>query len=142
MPTYLFKTEPGDYAYDDLVREGKTVWDGVANPQACMVLRRIPKGSQAFIYHTGKEKAVAGLCRVVSEPYPDPKRPESTVAGDVKYPVVDVEPVAGVTDRVTLAQIKGDERFAEFALVRQSRLSVMDVPTKLDRALRTMAGLP
>ena len=141
MPTYLLKTEPDDYSYDDLVRDTTTIWDGVANPTACRTMREMCKGDEAFIYHTGKEKRIAGIAKVVSDPYPDPKRPDLTAKGDVKFPVFDVKKFKASKHDVTLADIKADDRFADFPLVTMGRLSAMLVPPKLDKALRTMCGL-
>lgn len=141
MATYLCKTEPGDYSYDDLEREKRTIWDGVANPTANIHIRKIRKGDEILIYHTGNDKAVVGLAKAVSDPYPDPERPEQTAKGETKYPVFDIEPVKRAKTPATLKDIKADERFAEFELVTMGRLSVMPVPKKLDTALRKMAGL-
>ncbi|GAB4550847.1 MAG: EVE domain-containing protein [Phycisphaerales bacterium] len=141
MPTYLLKTEPDDYSWDDLVRDGRTHWDGVTNPTACMVMRDMRTGDEAFIYHTGKEKRIAGLAKVVSDPYPDPARADLTAKGDIKYPLVDVRKLRPAKRTVTLADIKADNRFKDFQLVTQSRLSAMLVPTKLDAILRTLCGL-
>lgn len=141
MTTYLCKSEPDDYSYADLARDKKTVWDGVANPQACIHIRAVRKGDEILIYHTGNEKRIAGLGVAASDPYPDPKRPELTAKGDVKFPVFDIKPVKEATKTITLKEIKADDRFADFALVKQSRLSVMPVPKKLDTALRKLAGL-
>ena len=141
MTTFLLKTEPDDYSYADLMRDGKTVWDGVANPTACQNMREAKPGDEAFIYHTGNEKRIAGLARITTKPYADPKRPDLTKAGDIKFVVFDVEPIAEAMNDVTLKDIKGDERFAEFLLVKQGRLSAMPVPKKLDGLLRKMAGL-
>jgi len=71
---WLFKEEPDHYSYDALARDRKTVWSGVRNPLAQKHLRSVRKGDLIFYYHTGKEKAVVGLARAVSDPYPDPKR--------------------------------------------------------------------
>lgn len=142
MTTFLLKTEPGDYSYADLERDGSTVWDGVTNAAACQVLRTAAPGDEALIYHTGSEKRVAGLARVTSEPRPDPSSPGETAKGEMKHPVFDIEPVAASSSgEATLAAIKADGRFADFALVRQPRLSAMTVPAKLDRIIRKMAGL-
>lgn len=145
MTTWLLKTEPDDYSYDDLVRDRRTHWDGVANPAAQMAMRSIRKGDEAFIYHTGKEKRIAGLAKVVKGAYPDPEHPGLTAKGDPKRVLVDVAPgTAATTDPkqgATLAAIKADPRFAEFALVKQSRLSAMEVPPKLAAALKKMAGI-
>lgn len=143
MATFLLKTEPDDYRYADLQRDGRTVWDGVANATACLHMRAAKAGDAALIYETGGHKRVTGLARLVSEPYADPERPDLTKAGEIKFVVFDLEPVAEATkDGATLAAIKADPRFGGFELVTQSRLSAMPVPATLDRALRAMAGLP
>lgn len=141
MAVYLLKTEPDDYSYDDLVRDTRTHWDGVANPAAQMAMRAIKKGDEAFVYHTGKERRVAGLARVVRGAYPDPEHPGLTAKGDPKRVLVDITPVKAANGEATLSAIKADERFAEFALVKQSRLSAMEVPPKLATAIKKMAGL-
>ncbi len=143
MTTFLLKTEPDDYSFEDLQRDGSTVWDGVANASACKHMRGARPGDLALIYETGAHKRITGLARITSEPYPDPKRPDLTRAGEIKFVVFDVEPVAPATSEdANLKRIKADGRFDEFELVTQSRLSAMPVPAKLDRALRSMAGLP
>ncbi len=135
MATYLFKTEPGEYSFDDLVRDKRTAWTGVTNAQALIALRQCAKGDEVLIYHTGDVKAVVGLAKVVKGAYPDPG------AGDPKLVAVDIAPVRAAGTPVTLAAIKGDARFKDFLLVRNSRLSVMAVPAGVDAAIRGMAGL-
>ncbi len=135
MPTFLLKTEPEDYSFDDLKRDKSTVWDGVSSNPALLQIRRIARGDEAFIYHTGKERRIVGLAKITSDPYPDPERDED------KLLVFDIKHLKPAATPVTLAEIKADKRFADFALVRQGRLSVMEVPAKIDKALRTMAGL-
>ncbi len=141
MATFLLKTEPGDYSYDDLAADKGTVWDGVSNPAACIHIRSVAKGDEAFIYHTGNEKAIVGLARITSAAYEDPTKPGLNGKGDIKSPVFDIKPLRKSKTPVTLAEIKADGRFDEFDLVRQGRLSVMPVPARLDKALRKMAGL-
>lgn len=141
MATFLFKTEPGEFSFSDLMKGGVARWDGVSNPAANKHLRSMRKGDDVLVFHTGNEKAIVGLCRAVSDPYADPKRPETTAAGEIKFVAIDVEAIKPAKAPVTLAQVKADARFAKFALVTQGRLSVMPVPEALDRALRTMAGL-
>ena len=141
MATLLLKTEPGDYSFADLQHDKRTVWSGVANPVALKNLRAARKGAEAFIYHTGDEKQIVGLAAVVSEPYEDPKSPGKTPEGEPKFAVVDLKPLRAAKTPLTLAQIKADERFKDFALVRQSRLSVMPVPPELDAAIRALTGL-
>lgn len=116
---WLLKTEPGEYAYDDLEREGRARWDGVRNPAAQRNLREMKAADRVLIYHTGDEKAVVGEAEVVGEAYPDPKYP----AG--KLVVVDLEPRGRLARPVTLAEIKAIASFAESPLVRQGRLSVV-----------------
>lgn len=140
MAVFLLKTEPDVYSYDDLVRDKRTHWDGVANPAAQMAMRSIVKGDEVLFYHTGKERRIAGLAKIVRGAYPDPEHPGLTAKGDLKRVLVDLEPMKKANESATLAAIKADDRFAEFALVKQSRLSAMEVPTALAKALKEMAG--
>lgn len=141
MATYLLKTEPGEYSYADLERDGVAPWDGVTNAAAQKAMRGVRTGDEVLIYHTGDEKRIAGLARVARGAYPDPAVPGLTAAGEPKGVLVDVEPVRAATTPATLADVKADARFAEFELVRQPRLSVMAVPPALAKALKSMAGL-
>lgn len=135
VATFLIKTEPGEYSYADLVRDGATRWSGVSNAAALIALRAMRAGDEALIYHTGSERAVVGLARIATDPYPDPD------ADDPRRVVVDIQPLRAAKRPVTLAEIKADDRFRDFALVRQSRLSVMEAPAPLAAALRKLAGL-
>ena len=119
MATFLFKTEPSSYSYQDLVREKRTVWQGVKNPVALKHLRTVAKGDTVLIYHTGSEKAVVGIARSVTGPYPDP------ALDDPRRTVVDVAPVRALPRPVTLAQFRADPLLARTELVRLPRLSVM-----------------
>jgi predicted RNA-binding protein with PUA-like domain len=121
MAQWLVKEEPEHYAYDQLEKDRKTVWAGVRNPLAQKHLRAIRKGDRIFYYHTGKEKAVVAIARAMGDAYPDP----DDATG--KSFVVDVAPEKKLSRPVTLAQIKADGAFADFPLVRMSRLSVMPV---------------
>jgi predicted RNA-binding protein with PUA-like domain len=121
MAYWLFKEEPDHYSLDDLFRDKRTVWDGVENNLALKHLRSVQKGDRVLYYHTGKEKAVVGEMEVVKGPYPDPAR------DDERLVVVDVKPIRRFTRAVPLAEIKANPQFADFALVRISRLSVMPV---------------
>ena len=131
---WLLKTEPGEYAFEDLVRDGKTVWDGVTNALALKYLRSLRKGDELLIYHTGNVPAAVGLAKAASDPYPDPERQ------DPKIVVVDVVPVRGLKRAVTLEAIKADKRFRDFELVRLPRLSVVPVPDPVWGAILKMAG--
>ena len=117
MGTFLLKTEPGTYSYNDLVREKKTAWTGVSNAAAAIHHRSARIGDECFIYHTGDEKAIVGLARVVAGPYEDPKAPGKTPAGEPKNAVIDLAPVKVATTPLTLATIKQDPRFKDFAAV-------------------------
>lgn len=126
MPDYwLMKTEPSVYSYDNLVKDKRTVWDGVSNFVALKHLRSMKKGDFVLIYHSGDEKAVVGIAQIVRPAYPDPKQK------DERMVVVDIVPKRKLTRPVTLAQIKADKEFASFPLVRIPRLSVMPVEKKL-----------
>lgn len=129
---WLFKEEPTHYRYDDLVREGKTVWSGVRNPLAQKHLRSIKKGDRIFYYHTGDEKSVVGVAKAVAHAYADPADPTG------KLSVVDIAPVKKLPKPVSLAAIKADPRFASFALVRIPRLSVMPVDDEAWAAIELM----
>jgi predicted RNA-binding protein with PUA-like domain len=129
---WILKTDADTYAFDQLVRERRTVWDGVSNALALKHIRSMAKGDQAFIYHTGNEKALVGLARIVSDPYPDPK--------DSSLAVVEVEAGDRLPRPVTLAEVKADPAFAELGLVRMSRLSVIPVPADQWKRLLSMAG--
>lgn len=122
MPNHwLLKTEPSTYSWDDLVREKTAVWDGVSNPVALRNLAAMKPGDDALIYHTADEKAVVGLARVTKAAYPDPK------AKDPKLLVVELTPVKPLATQVTLAAIKADALFKDSPLVRQGRLSVVNI---------------
>ena len=121
MTTFLLKTEPETYSYDDLEREGRTGWDGVRNALAQRHLRAIVPGDELFIYHSGKERRSVGIAKALTEPYPD----ESDASG--KSVSIDLAPVRRLDRPVTLAQFK-DAGWTGFDLVRMSRLSVMPVP--------------
>lgn len=116
---WLVKTEPGEFSYDDLEREGRARWDGVTNPVALRNLRAMKQGERVLVYHTGAEKAVVGEAVVAKEAYPDPQ------AGDERLVVVDLEPRGRLARKVTLAELKALPAFAESPLVRQGRLSVL-----------------
>lgn len=129
---WLLKTEPEEYSFDDLLRERKTVWDGVSNPLALKHLRTIRKGDELLIYHTGTVRAAVGLAKALGAPYPDP------ASQDPKIVVVDVAPVRRLAHPVSLAAVKADPAFQAFELVRLPRLSVMPVPKALWKRILQM----
>ncbi len=124
MSAYLFKTEPAEYSYHDLERDGRTVWEGISNAQALIHLRQVRRGDEVAIYHTGGEKAVVGLARAASDPYADPK------LGDPKRVVVDLEPVRSLASPVALATFRVDAALRGVALVKNTRLSVMPLAAR------------
>ena len=130
MALWLCKVEPDCYSYDDLVRDGSTSWDGVANPLAKKYLREMKPGDRVFFYHTGKEKAVVGEMVVAGEPTTD----------DDKAVAVEMKPVRKLATAVTLGQIKADDALADWDLVRLPRLSVMPVTAAQWKRVEELAG--
>lgn len=141
MPAFLFKTEPSEFSYADLAAGGSAVWDGVTNPAALIVLRSCRKGDEAFIYHTGDERAIVGLGGITRDAFEDPERPGTNDRGEPKFAVVGCKAVRRARTPLTLAEMKADERFAGFDLLRLPRLSVMAVPPKIESLIRARTGL-
>lgn len=131
MARWLMKSEPGSYSWNALVRDGGTEWDGVRNAAARLHLRAMKAGEEAFFYHSGEERAVVGIMRIVREAQPDP--------GDGDWASVSVEPVRTLGP-VTLKTIKADPRLAAMELIRQSRLSVAPVRDEEWAAILELAG--
>ena len=119
MSSFLFKTEPNEYSFADLVRERRAVWNGVSNALALIYLRQVKKGDEIAIYHSGVEKSVVGLAVAASAAYPDPK------LGDPKRVVVDLKPLKALKKPVPLSTFKTDPVLRTVEMVRISRLSVM-----------------
>lgn len=134
MAHWILKTEPSTFSFADLQKAGRTVWDGVANPVALRHLREMAVGDDVLVYHTGDEKAAVGHARVVRAAYPDPKQ------DDPKLVVVDLEAGRPLHTPVSLKAIKADPAFADLALVRQGRLSVVPVPAPLWTRLLKMGA--
>jgi len=125
---YLAKTDPETYSGDDLERDGRTVWDGVKNPQALRAIQAMQPGDFVFIYHSMGQPAVVGLAKVASPPRPDAKNP--------KLSVVDFEFARRLEPPTTLQEIKESGRFNDWSLVRQSRLSTMAAPEEFAKWMR------
>jgi len=121
---YLLKTEPSDYSFADLVRDGETLWDGVANPAALKHLRGMRPGDRLLIYETGSIKSVVGRARVTSADGPDSGAPK-----------VNIQAAKPLAKPISLAQIKANRLFADSALVRQGRLSVVPLSEAQYRVL-------
>ncbi len=133
MAYWLLKSEPDVYSYDDLARDKRTAWDGVANNTALIHIRKVKKGDLAIVYHTGNERAAIGIAEVITDAYPDPQ------ANDPKLVVFDLKPKRKFAKPVTLATIKADPAFAEWELVRISRLSVMPVPATIWKRIEKLS---
>jgi predicted RNA-binding protein with PUA-like domain len=119
MAQWLMKSEPGTYSWDDLVRDGRTGWDGVRNNAARLHLRAMKRGDQALFYHSGEERAVVGIMAIAGAGKPDGE--------DGSWVKVPVKPVRALARPVTLAAIKAEPKLAKMELIRQSRLSVAPV---------------
>ena len=116
---WLVKQEPGDYSWDDFVRDGRTIWTGVRNYAARNHLKAMQPGDSVLFYHSGESKAVVGLAKVAKAAFPDP------TAEEAGWVAVELTPVSALPKPVTLAQIKAETTLNDIALVRQSRLSVL-----------------
>ena len=135
MQHWLLKSEPSAYSWDQLVKDKSTQWSGVRNYQAAINLKAMKRGDRAFFYHSNQGLDIVGIVEITKEAYPDP----SDATG--RFVMVDVKPVMPVKQNVTLAQIKADKTLADFALVRQSRLSVVPVSADEWRIITKMAGV-
>ena len=135
MAHWLLKTEPGDYSWQQLVADGRAVWDGVHNHQAARNMRAMQVGERAFFYRSMQDPAVVGVMAIVRAAYEDPDDPKQS------FVLVDVAPVMPVRHEVGLKQIKSDPRLQHLALVRQSRLSVSPVDAAAWRLICEMAGI-
>jgi predicted RNA-binding protein with PUA-like domain len=111
---YLLKTEPSEYSFADLQREGTTIWDGVSNPVALKHLREMKSGAELVIYETADVKSAVGTATVLS-----------VDATDQKNPRVKIKVGKPLPKPVSLAEIKSNKLFADSPLVRQGRLSVV-----------------
>jgi predicted RNA-binding protein with PUA-like domain len=123
---WLVKTEPGEYSFEDLLRDERTVWDGVSNAQALKNLRSMSAGERVFVYHTGDERRVVGRAEVVR------------AAGAGKDVIVELKALDRLARPVPLADLKGERAFAESPLLRQGRLSVVPLSEAQVRAIETL----
>lgn len=136
MKYWLVKSEPGDWSWDQQVAKGKKgePWTGVRNAQARNCMRDMKKGDLAFFYHSGDERRVVGVVKIVKEAYQDP------TTDDERWVVVDVVAVEALAKPVTLADIKAEPRLAEMVLVKNSRLSVQPVTPAEWKVVAKMGG--
>ena len=121
MAYWLMKSEPGAWSWEDQVKDGTAEWDGVRNHQASNNMKAMKKGDKAFFYHSVNEKRIVGIVIIAKEYYPDPTDKSG------RFGMVDVKALRPFKKPVTLADVKGEPRLENLALVRQSRLSVMPI---------------
>jgi predicted RNA-binding protein with PUA-like domain len=135
MAHWLVKSEPEDWSWAQQVAKGRdgAEWTGIRNFSAQNHMRAMKKGEQAFFYHTGKERAIVGIVKVIAEAHPD--------STDAAWRAVDVAAVRQLATPVTLEQIKANPRLAGMVLVRISRLSVQPVTEAEWRIICKMGGL-
>ena len=133
MAYWLMKSEPDVYSFDQLVKEGKSGWEGVRNYAARLHLRAMKKGDKAFFYHSNKGTEIVGIAEIIREAYQDPTTPDD-------WSTVDIKPVRKLRNPVTLAQVKARKDLADMALIRLGRLSVQPVTEKEWKAVLEMAG--
>ncbi|WP_296764411.1 EVE domain-containing protein [Sediminimonas sp.] len=137
MRYWLFKSEPGNWSWQDQLAKGDAgeEWDGVRNYQARNFMRDMSLGDRGFFYHSQKEKAIVGIVEVITESHPD------STTDDPRWECVDIKAVCSVKTPVTLDMIKADPRLSGMALVRSPRLSVQPVRPAEWAAISEMAGL-
>ena len=119
MKYWLLKSEPDAWSWENQVKEGASMWDGVRNYQARNNLKEMKKNDLCFFYHSVTEKSIVGIVKIVKEYYPDPTDKTG------RFVVVDVKATKKLKNPVTLDQIKENSELQNIALVKQSRLSVM-----------------
>jgi predicted RNA-binding protein with PUA-like domain len=127
---FLAKTDPETYPFEQLAREGHTVWDGVRNPQALRAIRDMKTGDRVFIYHSMGAAAIMGVADVIGDGREDPNNPKLAVA--------DFQLRCRIEPPVTLREIKESGQFDDWSLVRQSRLSTMAAPDKFVQWVRSI----
>jgi predicted RNA-binding protein with PUA-like domain len=135
MAYWLVKSEPEAFSWEQQVKNGVEPWTGVRNYMARNNLRAMRTGDRAFFYHSGVGREIVGVVEVVREAYADP----TAEAGD--WSCVDMKALGPMPKPVTLAALKADARFSDFALVRTSRLSVMPVSAEHWKLICKLGGL-
>ncbi len=138
MRYWLFKSEPDAWSWDNQVAKGDAgeEWNGVRNYQARNFMREMKVGDLGFFYHSQKDKAIVGVIEVIAESHPD------STTDDPRWDCVDIKAVGPFATPVTLDQVKADERLAQMALVKQSRLSVQPVTEAEWKLLCDLGGYP
>ncbi|WP_199556028.1 EVE domain-containing protein [Sandaracinobacteroides hominis] len=134
MSHWLLKSEPDVYSYDDLVRDGDTLWTGVRNNTAALNMKKMQVGDEGFFYHSNIGKEVVAICRISKLAAPDPTDETN------RWIAVTIEPVRKLPRPVTLAEMKAEPKLEGFELIRQSRLSVVPVRDAEWAQILKMAG--
>jgi predicted RNA-binding protein with PUA-like domain len=124
MAYFLAKTDPDTYSIDDLIKEKETIWDGVHNFQAINVIKKMRPGDLVYIYHSQTEKAIVGLMEIIGEPYENKDDARKSWAVKVRF-------VKKYSTTVSLSQFKAEPSFKDFLLIRNGRLSTMEVPENI-----------
>jgi len=124
MGYWLVKSEPFKYSWDQLVRDGKTFWDGVRNYQARNNLQAMKKGDPVLFYHSNEGLEVVGVAEVIKTAYPDP------TTEDTRWVAVDLKPLYPLHTPVSLKEMKQQPGLADMGLIRQGRLSVVELTKK------------
>jgi predicted RNA-binding protein with PUA-like domain len=134
MNYWLAKSDPDTYGWSDLVRDGKTTWDGIRNYKARNFLREMKPGDLVLFYHSGEEKSVVAAMKILSEPFPD-----KTSEEDI-WSAVDVAPAWRLKNPVTLSRIKAEPALQKIHLVREGRLSVMPLEKEAFDRIVSLGG--
>jgi len=134
MSWWLAKSDPDTYGWADLVRDGKTSWDGVRNFKARNYIRAMKPGDLVLFYHSGEEKSVVGAMKILSAAYPD------TTAEEEGWSAIDVAPAWGLKSPVPLSRIKAEPSLKDIYLVRVARLSVMPLEKEEFEKIVAMDG--
>ena len=135
MAHWLMKSEPFKYSWDDLVKDGRTHWNGVRNHQAALYLKAMVVGDDVFFYHSNEGLAIVGTARVVKTAYPDPSDEKG------KFVMVDIAPVRALERPVTLAAMKAEPQLAGMKMFQQFRLSVSPIADDEWNVILRMAGV-
>lgn len=134
MANWLVKSEPNTYSFEDLQRDGRTIWDGVRNNAAALHLKAMKVGDEVLFYHSQEGLAVVGVAKVAREAFPDQSDPSG------RFVAVELEPVRPLPRPVTLSEMKAAPALSEMVMLRQSRLSVSPVNPDEWAAILRMAG--
>ena len=135
MRYWLVKSEPFKYSWETMLKDRVTYWDGVRNFQARNNLKTMKKGEQVLFYHSNEGREIVGITEVVKEYYQDP------TTKDNRWVVVDLKAKNSLKRTIDLNEIKEDPILSDMALIKQSRLSVMEIKKKhFDRIIRKSNG--